>query len=313
MHFETKTQKTLLQELQVEASQGLSITEVAARQAVYGKNLLNQKKRKTFLGVFISQLNDPMIYILLVAGIISLILGFLEGEGEILDGIIIFAVVLLNATVGTIQEIRAENALEALKKLASPTAIVRREGRLVEVPAEDLVPGDIVILEEGRTIPADIRLIESINLKANESSLTGESVPVEKNAQLVFSDPVSIGDRLNMVYMSTPVTYGRGEGVVVATGMQTEIGRIATLINQEKDEMTPLQKRLADLSKILGIVTLVVVAVLFVVALLQGRDVIEMFITSISLAVAAVPEGLPAVVTIVLSIVIRKKRIHSNK
>ena len=234
-------------------------------------------------------------------------------RGEILDGIIIFAVVLLNATVGTIQEIRAENALEALKKLASPTAIVRREGRLVEVPAEDLVPGDIVILEEGRTIPADIRLIESINLKANESSLTGESVPVEKNAQLVFSDPVSIGDRLNMVYMSTPVTYGRGEGVVVATGMQTEIGRIATLINQEKDEMTPLQKRLADLSKILAIVTLVVVAVLFVVALLQGRDVIEMFITSISLAVAAVPEGLPAVVTIVLSIVIRKKRIHPNK
>lgn len=306
MHFETKNQMTLLKELQVDVSQGLSTAEVASRQAIHGKNLLNQKKKKTFLGVFISQLNDPMIYILLVAGIISFILGFLEGEGEILDGIIIFAVVLLNATVGTIQEIRAENALEALKKLASPTAIVRREGKLVEVPAEDLVPGDIVILEEGRTIPADIRLIESINLKANESSLTGESVPVEKNAKLTFSDPVSIGDRLNMVYMSTPITYGRGEGVVVATGMNTEIGRIATLINQEKDEMTPLQKRLADLSKVLGVVTLVVVAVLFVVALFQGRDVIEMFITSISLAVAAVPEGLPAVVTVVLSIGVQR-------
>jgi len=305
--YETKTIDALLAENSVDPKVGLSTSEAQARLAANGKNKLADKKRRSAFITFLMQLNDPMIYILIAAAIISGIVALLNPEeGEWSDVIIIMAVVLLNATIGTIQEVKAENALEALKKLSSPTATIRRDGKVFEIKAEDLVVGDIVILEEGRTVGADMRLIKEYNLKTDESSLTGESTPVEKDYRMVFSEPVGIGDRINAVYMSTPIVYGHGEGIVIATGFNTEIGKIAQMIADEKEEATPLQKRLADLSKILGIIAIVIIVALFVVALIQQRDILEMFLTSISLAVAAVPEGLPAVVTIVLALGVQR-------
>jgi len=298
--YETKGLKEIISQFNTSEKTGLTTSEAAKRLATNGKNALIGKKKKSLFMLFLAQFNDPMIYILIICGVISFVLD------EIADGFIILAVILVNAIIGVIQENKAEQALEALKKMSSPTTVVKREGKLIEIKAEDVVVGDVVILEEGRIVCADIRLSEAINMKADESSLTGESVPVEKNAQLVFSDEVALGDRANMVYMSTPIVYGRGEGIVIATGMQTEIGKIAAMLSNEKEELTPLQKRLADLSKLLGILTVVIVVALFIVALIQNRDPLEMFITSISLAVAAVPEGLAAVVTIVLSLGVQR-------
>ena len=305
--YETKKIDELLAENMVDPKVGLSTAEAEQRLLANGKNKLVEKKRRSVFLTFLLQLNDPMIYILIAAALISaLVTIFGEGHDDWADVIIIMAVVLLNATIGTIQEVKAENALEALKKLSSPTTTVRRDGRVFEIKSEDLVVGDIVVLEEGRTVGADMRLLKEYNLKTDESSLTGESTPIEKDYQLVFSDPVGIGDRLNSVYMSTPIVYGHGEGIVVATGEKTEIGKIAKMLADEKEEATPLQKRLADLSKILGIIAIVIIAAIFIVALIQKRDPLEMFITAISLAVAAVPEGLPAVVTIVLALGVQR-------
>ena len=298
--FEKQSIGQVLVQLGVTQLEGLSTQEANARLLQYGTNTFEEKKPKTKLQKFFSQLNDPLIYILLVAVIISL---FLKEFG---DAAIIMAVILLNATIGMIQESKAEKSLEALKRLSSPIALVRRDGILVEVPAGALVPGDVVILEAGRIVPADLRLISTVNLKIEESALTGESVPVQKDAAFLASGEITLGDRLNMAYLSTHVSYGRGEGVIVKTGMKTEIGKIAKLINESVDEMTPLQKRLADLGKMLGIVAVLLCVLLFILALVQGRDVIEMFITAISLAVAAVPEGLPAVVTIVLALGVQR-------
>ena len=304
--YETKTIDELLIENAVDPKTGLTNEEAEQRLSVNGKNKLVEKKRRSVLLTFLLQLHDPMIYILIAAAIISAVVTIIEGHNDWADVIIILAVVFLNATIGTIQEVKAENALEALKKLSSPTATVRRDGKVFEIKAEDLVVGDIVILEEGRSIGADMRLLKEYNLKTDESSLTGESTPIEKDYQLVFSDPVGIGDRLNSVYMSTPIVYGHGEGIVVATGEKTEIGKIAKMLADEKEEATPLQKRLADLSKILGIIAVLIIVAIFAVALIQRRDPLEMFITAISLAVAAVPEGLPAVVTIVLALGVQR-------
>lgn len=298
--FEQQTIPQVLDRLGVNPQEGLSVEEASARLSQYGTNTFAEKKPKTLLQKFFSQLNDPLIYILMVAVLISL---FLK---EYADAAIIMAVILLNAIIGVVQESKAEKSLEALKKLSSPVALVRRGGSPMEVPAAELVPGDIVLLEAGRIVPADLRLLTSVNLKIEESALTGESVPVQKDADFVASEEVTLGDRLNMAYLSTHVAYGRGEGVVALTGMETEIGKIAKLINESVDEMTPLQKRLADLGKLLGIVAVFLCVVLFALALIQGRDVIEMFITAISLAVAAVPEGLPAVVTIVLALGVQR-------
>lgn len=307
--FETKSGTDVCQELAVSPSIGLSKSEAEARLLKNGPNKLQEKKRKSAILIFLAQLNDASIYILMAAGIISLILSLIEGITsflDVLDTVVILLVILINATVGTIQEIKADNAIDALKKLSSPTAVVRREGIIQEIPAEQLVVGDIVILEEGRTVPADLRLLEAINLQAQEASLTGESVPVEKKADVVFSEEVGAGDRINMAYMSTPVAFGRGEGVVVYTGMKTEIGRIAQMIQDEVDQETPLQRRLAELSKVLGYIALTIVGLLFIIGIIQRREIGEMFLTAISLAVAAVPEGLPAVVTIALSIGVRR-------
>ena len=294
--FEQKTAAQVLQDFGTERQNGLTSEEAEKRLTEYGPNAFVEKKAKTKLQMFLSQLRDSMIYILFGATAISLFLG------EYADAIIILAIILLNAVIGMVQEAKAEKSLEALKKLSSPTALVRRNGKQVEIPAAELVPGDVVVLEAGRVVPADLRLLTSVNLKIEESSLTGESVPVDKNADFVADGEVTLGDRLNMAYLSTSVAYGRGEGLVVKTGMQTEIGKIAQMINEAGEEMTPLQKRLGDLGKVLGILAIVICVALFVVALVQGRDMMEMLLTAISLAVAAIPEGLPAVVTIVLAL-----------
>ncbi|MDR2089171.1 MAG: cation-translocating P-type ATPase [Clostridiales Family XIII bacterium] len=298
--YEQLTAADALEKLGTDRKAGLSAEEAAERLARFGPNAFAEGKKKTLLGMLLAQLRDPMIYILMAAAVVSAVLG------EIADTIIILLVVLLNAVIGVVQESKAEKSLEALKKLSSPTALVRRGGRPAEIAAAELVPGDIVILDAGRVVPADLRLIESINLKIEESSLTGESVPADKDAGFVAEGDITLGDRLNMAYMSTSVAYGRGEGVVALTGMDTEIGKIARMINESPEELTPLQKRLADLGKLLGILAVLLCAALFLVALLQGRDLMEMLLTAISLAVAAVPEGLPAVVTIVLALGVQR-------
>ena len=287
-------------ELRTDLSQGLTPEEAAKRLQENGPNELKEKKGKTKLQIFLTQLNDPMIYILFAAAAVSILLK------EVGDACIILVVVLLNAFIGMFQEAKAEKALEALKKLSSPYALVKRGGNVVEIPAKDLVVGDVVVLDAGRIIPADLRLTSTVNLKIEESALTGESVPVEKHADYVADKEVGIGDRINMAYSSTSVAYGRGEGVVVATAEDTEIGKIAQMISEAKDEMTPLQKRLADLGKLLGGLAVLICVALFGIAVWQQRDVMEMLLTAISLAVAAIPEGLPAVVAIVLALGVQR-------
>lgn len=249
-----------------------------------GKNVLEEAKQKTMFESFLEQLNDPLIFILFVAAAISMLLR------EFTDAAIIVTVIVLNAVVGVVQEGKAQKALESLKKLTSPHALIERDGEPVEILARDLIVGDTVLLDAGRQVPADLQLVEASNLKIEEAALTGESVPVEKNTK-----------KNNKAYMSTNVTYGRGKGIVTAIGMDTEIGRIANMLNSTETETTPLQKRLADLGKILSVLSIFLCAVLFGIAIWQNRNVMEMLITAISLAVAAVPEGLPAVVTIVLA------------
>ena len=299
--FEQSSAAEAAAELKTDSVRGLTETEAAKRLAAYGRNEMKGARKKTVLESFLEQLNDPLIYVLIVAAAVSIFLG------EYSDAIIIGVVVLLNATVGVLQEGRARKALESLKKLTSPKAFVIRDGRRLELPAAELVRGDLVWLEAGCQVPADLRLTESANLKIEESALTGEAVPVDKDSAFLPLNrsgraAIPLGDRRNMAYMSTIVTYGRGQGIVTATGMDTELGQIATMITEAKEEMTPLQKRLGELGKVLSLLSLLLCAVLFGIAVLQHRNVPEMLITAISLAVAAVPEGLPAVVTICLAL-----------
>jgi len=298
--FEKSTAAETARALDTDPSRGLSRAEAERRLMENGKNALTEKKPKTVLQMFFGQLNEPMIYILFAAAVISF---FLKEFG---DAAIVLIVIVLNAVIGVAQEGKAQQALAALKKLSSPTALVKRDGAVFEIPAQDLVTGDLVVLEAGRQVPADIRLTFSTNLKIEESALTGESVPVEKDHTFAARDDLPLGDRINMAYMTTAVAYGRGEGIVTAVGMDTEIGRIARMIDAAPEEQTPLQKRLADLGKLLGIIAIALCVLLFAIALIQKRDVVEMLITAISLAVAAVPEGLPAVVTIVLALGVQR-------
>ena len=301
MFEQCSIQETLLQ-LESNPEHGLTEKEAAARLARDGRNEMKGERKKTVFESFFEQLNDPLIYVLIVAAVVSVLLH------EISDAVIIAVVVCMNAVVGMLQEGKARKALESLKKLTSPKAVVLREGKRKEIPAAELVRGDIVCLEAGCQIPADLRLLTTANLKVEESALTGESLPVEKDAAFVGrrGEHLPLGDRHNMAYMSTIVTYGRGEGIVTAVGMETELGQIAEMITKAKEEMTPLQKRLGELGKILSMLSLLLCAALFGLAVLQRRNVGEMLITAISLAVAAVPEGLPAVVTICLALSVTK-------
>lgn len=285
----------VLKELNSDPNKGLTAHEAAHRRATMGANELKKQKKKSLFGLFLEQFHDPMVVILIAGAIVSLFLN------EWIDAAIILFVIVMNAIIGVIQEYKAEKAIDALEKLASPKALVVRGGYLKEVDASSLVVGDIVDLEVGRYIPADMRLLASRNLKVEESTLTGESEPVEKDADLVFAEEMPIADQRNMVFMSTYVTYGKARGIVVSTGMNTEVGKIAAMLSEAKEEMTPLQVRLAHFSKVLGIICLSVCIAMFAVAMLQGRNLFDMLLLSISLAVAAIPEGLPAVVTIVLA------------
>jgi Ca2+-transporting ATPase len=274
---------------------GLHSAEIEERQKQYGKNELKEKKRISVLILLLRQFKDVMVIILLLAAVISL------AVGDFKDAIVILIIVLLNAIIGFVQEYRAEKAIEALKKLSSLTATVRRGGNIVRLAASELVPGDILILETGMSVPADIRLTETYSLRVDEASLTGESNAVEKNTAGIILENAMIGDRFNMVYKTTSVTYGRGEGIVVATGMDTEIGRIAQLL-EEDESKTPLQKRLADFGKNLSFVVIFICAIIYGAGLLRGEDPIRMLLTAISVAVAAIPEALPAVITIALAL-----------
>ncbi|MDK0573883.1 calcium-transporting P-type ATPase, PMR1-type [Clostridium perfringens] len=295
-----KSKNEILQELDVDEKNGLSSTEALRRLEKYGKNKLETKKKKTLFKQFLSQLKDVMIYILIIAAIISAFLG------EISDALIILLVIIINAVIGVIQESKAEKALDALKELSTPKALVKRDGSLKEILSEDIVPGDIVIIDAGRYIPGDLRLIDTANLKIEESAFTGESVPSEKEASFLPDKEIPIGDQNNMAFMSTLATYGRGVGVVVGTGMNTEIGKIAKMIEQEENDETPLQKKLSELGKILGFLAVGICILIFIISFFQGRDLLEMFLTSISLAVAAIPEGLPAIVAIVLALGVQR-------
>ncbi|MGH4118458.1 cation-translocating P-type ATPase [Clostridium sp.] len=299
--FFNKTIEEVLKELGTNPVTGLSQKETGLKIDKFGLNKLASKKPKTLLALFLAQLNDILIYILLAAAIISGLLG------EISDSIIIAIVIFINATVGIIQESKAEKALDALKKLSTPHAVVKRDGELKEISSEQVVPGDIIIIDAGRYVPCDMRLIETANLKIEESTLTGESVPVDKDANLVLKgEDIPLGDQKNMLFMSTLATYGRGVGIAVSTGMNTEIGKIAKMLDEKVDNETPLQKKLAQLGKYLGIGALLICALMFLVGVLQQRDLLEMLLISISLAVAAIPEGLPAIVTIVLAMGVQK-------
>ena len=306
--FEQYSVRETIEELGSDGGRGLGQREAGERLRREGRNEMKAPRKKTVVESFLEQLNDPLIYVLIVAAAVSVMLK------EVSDAVIIGVVVVLNAAVGMLQEGKARKALESLKKLTSPKAMVIREGRRAEIPAAELVRGDLVCLEAGCQVPADMRLIRSSNLKIEESALTGESLPMEKDAAFIGErgTQLPLGDRRNMAYMSTIVTYGRGEGLVTATGMNTELGQIATMITETKEEMTPLQKRLGELGKVLSLLSLLLCAGLFAIAVLQRRNVPEMLITAISLAVAAVPEGLPAVVTICLALsVTRMVRVNT--
>lgn len=297
--FEGKTVKETCSMLQSDAGQGISQTEAEKRLRENGPNELKETKKKSGAQVFVEQLNDPLIYVLIAAAAISFLLH------EVSDAVIIISVVILNAFVGMVQEGKAQKALDSLKKLTRPHARVIRDGRETELPADRLVTGDLVCLEAGCQVPADLRLVEVENLQAEESTLTGEAVPVAKQTSvcdLAGKKEIPLGDRHNMAYMSTIITGGRGKGIVTATGMETEIGRIASMMSENEAELTPLQKRLGELGKVLSLLSLGICASLFLIAIVQKRDVFDMLLTAISLAVAAVPEGLPAVVTLCLAL-----------
>ena len=292
-------------DLQTDLNKGLSNGEVEKRREKYGLNELKAKKKKSLFQKFLDQFKDFSIIVLIIAAIVSGVVGVAEGEG-VTDTIIILIVVIVNAIIGVTQEAKAEKSLEALQKLTDHASKVVRNGEVTVVPAKELVPGDIVVLDTGDYIPADLRIIEAVNLKSQESSLTGESVPVEKDTEKIENSEVGIGDRINMLFSSSLVTYGRGKGIVVETGMTTEVGKIAGMLDNTEEQITPLQEKLNKLGKTLGIAALAICVVIFIIGLIQGKEPIHMFMTAVSLAVAAIPEGLVAVSTIVLAIGVQK-------
>ncbi|MCI9017053.1 MAG: cation-translocating P-type ATPase [Clostridia bacterium] len=300
-----KSVEEVEKELNTNFQDGLTDEQIAQIREKEGYNELKAKKKKTLTQKFIEQFKDFTIIVLIIAAIVSGVVGISKGEG-ITDTIIILLVVILNAIIGVVQENKAEKSLEALQKLSDHASKVIRNKKMEIVSSRLLVPGDIVILETGDYIPADLRIIESINLKAQESALTGESIPVEKQTQTIKTEKIGIGDRNNMLFSSSLITYGRGKGVVVEIGMNTEVGKIANILDNTDETSTPLQEKLNKLGKTLGIAALVICAVIFIIGLIYGKEPIHMFMTAVSLAVAAIPEGLVAVSTIVLAIGVQR-------
>ena len=297
----------IIKQLETDPVNGLTSSSALSRLEQYGKNKLKEPKKKSNIQRFFDQFKDVMIVILIIAAIISFIVAIYEKEAkEFLEPVLIMLIVILNAVMGVLQESKAEKALEALKNLSSPNARVIRDGVEQIIEASLLVPGDIIRLEVGDFIPADARLIRSSSLKSEEAALTGESVPSEKDAEDTVKENAPLGDRTNMVFTGCSITYGTAIAVVTATGMDTEMGRVANLLESEESTQTPLQKKLASLGKYLGIVALAACAVIFLVGIIDGMPVMEIFMIAVALAVSAIPEGLPAIVTIVLSIGVQR-------
>ena len=304
--WHTKDSRQVLKELRTNERIGLNQDEVVARLEQYGKNELKEKKKEKLFIKFIKQFNDFMIITLIAAAIISAVVSKMNGEGDYIDSIIIVAIVIFNAIMGLVQEEKAEKSIEALKKMSAPKARVKRGGKIEEIDSENVVPGDILILEAGNFVPADCRIIESFDLKIEESSLTGETIPSEKEANIILKNETTMGDMKNMAFATTIVVNGRGIAVCTNTGMNTKVGKIAGMIIEDENSETPLQKKLGEVGKTLAIACMVICALIFVIGIFKKIPIIEMFMTSVGLAVAAIPEGLPAIVTIMLSIGVTK-------
>ena len=305
--WHTKSVKEIAKELRTNIKTGLSEEDVKIRQEEFGKNRIEEGKKVSLLVKFLAQFKDFMIIILILAAGISALVSYFEGTGDYFDSIIIISIVIFNGIIGLIQENRAEKSIEALKKMSAPIAKVRRNGKIFTVNGEDIVPGDIVILETGCYVPADIRLINAHNLKIEEASLTGETEAVEKDENILFeNEKVALGDRINMAFASTAVVNGHAEGIVTNIGMGTEVGKIANMIIKNEAPTTPIQKKLEEVGKVLGIACIAICALIFLIGIIKKISAVEMFMTSVGLAVAAIPEGLPAIVTIILSIAVTK-------
>jgi len=304
--WQTLEKNDIIRRLNTKEREGLTEEEVKIRQAKYGKNKLKDKKKESIIIKFIKQFNDFMIITLIIASIISAVISKMQGENDYVDSIIIIGIVIFNALMGVIQEAKAEKSIEALKQMTPQITKVIRNGKTTEINAEDLVKGDIVILETGNFIPADCRIIESHNLKIEESSLTGEAEPSLKEANIICKKDIPLGDMKNMAFMASTVVNGTGKAIVTETGMETKVGQIANMIIEDEAPETPLQKKLGEVGKILGIACLAICIIIFIIGLIKKIEPIEMFMTAVGLAVAAIPEGLPAIVTIMLSIGVTK-------
>ena len=304
--WQTLEKNDVIRRLNTKEREGLTEEEVKIRQAKYGKNKLKDKKKESIIIKFIKQFNDFMIITLIIASIISAVISKMQGENDYVDSIIIIGIVIFNALMGVIQEAKAEKSIEALKQMTPQITKVIRNGKTTEINAENLVKGDIVILETGNFIPADCRIIESHNLKIEESSLTGEAEPSLKEANIICEKDIPLGDMKNMAFMASTVVNGTGKAIVTETGMETKVGQIANMIIEDEAPETPLQKKLGEVGKILGIACLAICIIIFIIGLIKKIEPIEMFMTAVGLAVAAIPEGLPAIVTIMLSIGVTK-------
>ena len=304
--WQTLRKEEVLRKLNTDEKQGLTEKEVQERQGKYGKNKLQEKKKESFIVKFIKQFNDFMIIILIIASIISAVVSKMQGENDYVDSIIIIGIVVFNALMGVIQEAKAEKSIEALKQMTPQRAKTIRNGKTVEINAEELVKGDIIILDAGNFVPADCRILESHNLKIEESSLTGETQGAEKDADVICSKNAPLGDMKNMAFMASITVNGHGKAVVTDIGMNTKVGQIANMIIEDEAPQTPLQKKLGEVGKILGLACLAICVIIFVMGLIKHIEPVEMFMTSVGLAVAAIPEGLPAIVTIMLSIGVTK-------
>jgi Ca2+-transporting ATPase len=304
-YYYNQSTEEVAKELETSLSKGITKSEAQTRLEKFGHNEFQKKKHKSLFTKFIAQFKSFMIIVLLIAAAISGVIGYLHGEG-FTDALIILFIVVVNAISGVVQENRAEKALDALEKMAAPQCKVIRDGKVIVVPSRELVVGDLVVLDTGDSIPADLRLTESVNLKIQDSALTGESVPEEKFTTAIADTEVPLGDRDNMGFSSSNVVYGRGKGIVVATGMNTEVGKIAAMIQSAPDQQTPLQQKLDKLGKHLGIAALIICGLIFTVGILYGNNLLAMFMIAVALAAAAIPEGLPAVSTIVLAIGVQR-------